>query len=85
MPNPKPLRILYIGENETCPPALAQLVEKGHTVFQTNHLKTETEEVYLLDYDLILGPNCARFLPGMEQFLPSFLAGARKVRYPKKG
>lgn len=35
--------------------------------------------------DLILGPNCARFLPGMEQFLDAFIKGARAIRYKKNG
>ena len=33
--------------------------------------------------DLILLPNCARFLPGMEQFLDTFIKGARAIRYGK--
>ena len=37
-----------------------------------------------IEADLILGPNCARFVTGMEKFLDSFLAGARKCKYPGK-
>ena len=37
-----------------------------------------------IEADLILGPTCARFLPGMEKYLDSFLAGARKLKYPRK-
>lgn len=36
-----------------------------------------------IEADLILGPNCTRFVPGMEKFLASCLAGARAVRYKK--
>ena len=38
----------------------------------------------MTDYDLILGPNCMRFLPGMAQFLDSFIKGARAVCYKKE-
>ena len=37
----------------------------------------------MTDYDLILGPNCMRFLAGMEPFLDSFIKGARALKYGK--
>ena len=36
------------------------------------------------DFNLVLAPMCARFLPGMEAFLDALIKGARKVKYPKK-
>ncbi len=53
---------------------LAELKAKGHVVTLKD----------FAGYDLILGPTCARFLPGMEKHLDSFLKGARKMRYPGK-
>lgn len=73
MPTSKPLRILIVGDL----PENSNLVGMGHIVHVEPMLR-------LNEYDLILGPNCARFLPGMEAYLPSFLAGARKIKYPKK-
>ena len=37
-----------------------------------------------MDYDLVLGPQCARFVPGMEKYLDSFIKGARAVKFGKK-
>ena len=65
----KPLKILCVGQA----PEVTNLVQKGHTV--TVH----TGE--LLDYDLILGPTCCRFLPGMDKYLDSIIKGARLVKY----
>lgn len=71
----KPLTIL-VHQDFYEQPWVKDLVKKGHTILAT----------ILPDCDLILGPNCARFVPGMEQFLDSFLKGARAIRYPgKKG
>ena len=71
----KPLRILVH------PPLLEQawvqeLQAKGHTV--------EPIPAVWGDYDLILAPEAARFVPGMEKFLESFIKGARAIRYPAK-
>ena len=68
----KPLTILIHPDYWETPWA-ADLRAKGHVVaiLETN-----------IQADLILGPTCARFVPGMEKFLDSFLKGARVVRYP---
>ena len=52
---------------------IEELRNKGHTIFYLEGTGGA---------DLILGPNCMRFIPGMEKFLDSFLKGARMVRYP---
>ena len=72
MPTPKPLTI-YVHPDYWQTPWVKDLQAKGHVVAV---LETPIQA------DLILMPNCARFLSGMEQFLPSFLAGARAARYP---
>ena len=68
----KPLTIgvdsRYAGE-----PWLLALEAQGHLITLKD----------LAGYDLILGPTCARFLPGMEQFLDSFIKGARALKYGK--
>ena len=71
---PKPLTIAVSSALE--PAAwVDELRAKGHIV----------EYVDLITrYDLALGPECARFLPGMEKFLEDFIKGARKVKYPKE-
>ena len=76
MTTSKPLVICFHSSLANAP-WVADLRAKGHTILVNIDPSWETA-------DLILGPQCARFLPGMEQFLPSFLAGARKLRYPKK-
>lgn len=53
-------------------PWVAELRAKGHTII----VSTDPE------YDLGLGPKCARFVPGMEKYIESFLKGARAARYP---
>ena len=58
-------------------PWVAELKAKGHLVH-------DGVEYDLWGADLILGPTCARFLPGMEQFLPEFLKGARAIKYKGK-
>ena len=69
----KPLTIgvdsRYAGE-----PWLLALEAQGHLITLKD----------LAGYDLILGPNCMRFLPGMAQFLDSFIKGARAVCYKKE-
>ena len=72
MPTSKPLRILIVGDL----PENSNLVGMGHIVHVEPMLR-------LNEYDLILGPNCARFLPGMEFALDSFIKGARMVKYGK--
>lgn len=69
MTTSKPLHIAIDARFQT-ESWVIELERAGHTLsFVSN------------DFDLILGPTCARFLPGMEEFLPSFLAGARAIRY----
>ena len=66
----KPLRIA-VSLKALDTPWVQELLKKGHTVEGLAH-----------NYDLILLPEAARFIPGMEKFLESFLKGARVVRYP---
>lgn len=78
---PKPLTIiiapvLLLKEGKETPWAKA-LVEKGHNVKVWN-------DPAFCEADLILGPNCARFLPGMEFMLDSLVKGARAVKFPKE-
>ena len=69
---PKPLRIaVQVAFRDQ--PWVAELEAKEHTI-----------EYVIWDYDLILHPQAARFLPGMEKFLEDFIKGARKVKYPKE-
>lgn len=72
MGNPKPLHIAIDIRYQTEPWAI-ELERKGHTISWVSD-----------DFDLILGPTCARVLPGMEKFLDSFIKGARMVKYPRK-
>ena len=73
----RPLNILVIGMPFF--PALVELIEKGHRVDQP-----DPDALALSEYDLILGPQCARFVPGMEHHLESFIKGARAVKFGKK-
>lgn len=70
----KPLTI-YVHPTYWGKAWVKDLQAKGHVVAV---LETPIEA------DLILMPNCARFVPGMEKFMDSFLAGARKIKYPEK-
>mgnify|MGYP001571630856 FL=1 len=73
MATSKPLRIALhptLGSQ----PWVEELRTKGHEILW---VALETAGA-----DLILGPNCMRFIPGMEKFLESFLKGARVVKYP---
>lgn len=69
----KPLTIgidsRYAGE-----PWVMELEAKGHLITLKD----------MAGYDLVLGPNCARFLPGMQQFLDAFIKGARAVKFKGK-
>ena len=69
---PKPLRILvhptFFGQGW-----IGELQSKGHTVVPM--------PLDLDAYDLILAPQAARFLPGMQKHLDSFIKGARKIKY----
>lgn len=60
------------------------LRDKGHHIFPVVSLAASDNARPINEVDLFLGPNCARFVPGMEKFLNSFLAGARKIKYPSK-
>ena len=68
----KPLTIL-VHPNYWDTPWVQELKAKGHVVAV---LHTSIEA------DLILGPTCARFIPGMEKYLEAFIKGARVVKYP---
>ena len=76
MATSKPLRI-SIHPSLRDAPWVAELQVKGHFI-------VSVAGGAWWDADLILGPNCARFVPGMEKYLDSFLAGARKLKYPGK-
>ena len=54
-------------------PWVQELLKQGHTVEGLAHT-----------YDLVLLPEAARFLPGMEIFLAGFLKGARAIKFPAK-
>lgn len=54
------------------------LQEKGHQVFSWEPAQGDQG---IFDCDLILGPNCCRFVPGMERFLDSLIKGARAIKY----
>ena len=69
----KPLKIIV--DPRIWGPWCEDLRAKGHAVIESE---------WADDCDLLLGPNCARFLPGMEQFLDSFIKGARKLKFPKE-
>ena len=73
---PKPLKILVASCYEGMP-WVEELKAKGHEVYHKAMFETFNH------YDLILAPQAARFLPGMEKFLPDFIKGARAVKYPK--
>ena len=74
MATTKPLTI-WVHPDLALTAWVADLSDKGHDV----RCNTKMEDIW--DADLILGPNCARFLPGMEQFLESFIKGARAICY----
>ena len=77
--SPKPLTILAVGLE---PHVIEDLKRRGHTVVTPEFQGLVVSR--MTDYDLILGPNCMRFLPGMAQFLDSFIKGARAVTYGGK-
>lgn len=63
-------------------PWVDELRQKGHRVVSMDALNC-LNCVTASDCDLILGPTCARFLPGMEKWIESFIRGARSIKYPK--
>ena len=69
----KPLTI-YVDQCYAGAAWVIELAQKGHAIHFLDHKGV----------DLILSPSCFRFLPGMEKYLDSFLAGARKLKYPGK-
>ena len=83
MPTLKPLTI-SVHPDLVLEPWVTQLSIDGHIVICPATPGNNLPASYVWNSDLILGPNCAMFLPGMEAYLPSFLAGARKIKYPKK-
>ena len=74
--NPKPLKILvaWSVRNQLW---VEELRAQGHEVIPMDPAVSD-------EPDLILGPTCCRFVPGMEAFLPAILKGVRKVKYPGK-
>ena len=77
----KPLRIA-VHFQLTHLPCVLTLRDKGHHVFPIVSLAASDTVEPIDSFDLVLGPNCMRFIPGMEKFLESFLKGARAARYP---
>ena len=71
---PKPLTI-WVHPDWATAPWVEELEKKGHII------RCDGDSVW--DADLILAPQAARFLPGMEKFLDSFIKGARKIKYGK--
>ena len=71
MATSKPL-VICLHSSLANAPWVADLQAKGHTII----VSIDPE------YDLNLGPKCARFVPGMEKYLDAFLKGARAARYP---
>lgn len=67
----KPLKIVV--DPRIWGPWCEELETQGHHV-----IPAEWAE----DCDLLLGPTCARFLPGMHVFLDSFIKGAWAIKYP---
>ena len=53
-----------------------ELERKGHVIL---HMTSQQE-----DCDLILGPNCWRIYPKLENYIDMAVKAARLVRYPKK-
>ena len=76
----KPLTIFVLIPGWQHLPWVKDLQAKGHKV---NDGPTH-EDQDIWDADLILGPTCARFIPGMEKFLESFIKGARAIKYKGK-
>ena len=72
----KPL-VICLHSSLANAPWVADLRAKGHTILVNVDPAWETA-------DLILGPQCARFVPGMEKCLASFLKGARAIKFPAK-
>ena len=78
MATSKPL-VICLHSSLANAPWVADLRAKGHTILVNVDPAWETA-------DLILGPQCARFVPGMQVYLDSFIKGARMIKYgsPKK-
>ena len=75
----KPLTI-WVHPDYYAAPWVQELIAKGHVIMGGEH----TIQAALLVADLILGPNCCRWVPGMEKHLDALLKGARAVKFPKK-
>ena len=54
-----------------------ELVAKGHTILAVS------DNPIWQEADLILGPTCARFVPGMEKHLDSFIKGTQSLKRDK--
>lgn len=69
----KPLTIFVLIQDWQDLPWVKDLQAKGHKI---NDGPTH-EEQDIWEADLILGPTCCRFVPGMEAFLPTIIKGIR--------
>lgn len=78
MATTKPISVLVIGMGPT--PALEQLVTDGHTV----QYPAQTLTVNPLEWDMIVGPKCWRYLPDVsDKWLPLLLKEARAAQPPR--
>jgi len=75
----RPLKIL-VALSLVDMPWIDAFRDKGHEVT----VASPVIGACLGDYDLVLGPQCARFVPGMEKYLDSMIKGARAVKFGKK-
>ena len=80
--NPKPLNIGVI-EIPLDNPALVELVQKGHTVYELGG----PQERVLGCGDVVIGPLCWRIDPllgYLDTQLTMMIEGVRNVKYPKE-
>ena len=79
MATTKPISILCVGMEET--PALDALAAKGHNVSYDWFVGGSPE---VDAYDVIIGPKCWRYLPGVsDKWLPQLLKEARAAQPPR--
>lgn len=67
--------------------AIVDLWEKQNEVVEMDALYTDSEDASIVDttrFDLIIGPNCWRIVPGMENLIKEAVKAARKAKYSAK-
>ena len=78
MATTKPIKILCIDMGPT--QGLEQLTAAGHTV----QYPAQTLAVNPLEWDMIIGPKCWRYLPDIsDKWLPQLLKEARAAQPPR--